>query len=143
MGGTFDPIHYGHLVTAECARVRFGLDRVWFVPAGQPPHKPPESVTPAHHRYVMTEMATLSHHAFTVSRIDVDRPGPTFTVDTLMALRRELGSEPELFFITGADAILDILTWKTPERVLELCCFIAATRPGFSLERLAMRLGEL
>lgn len=143
MGGTFDPIHYGHLVAAEGARSEFGLSEVWFVPTGLPPHKRPGGVTSAEHRYLMTVLATLSNPAFTVSRVDIDRPGPTFTVDTLRVLRSRLGMGPELFFITGADAILDILTWKEPAQALELCCFIAARRPGFPLGRLQSALGGL
>lgn len=143
MGGTFDPIHYGHLVTAEGARVQFGLDRVWFVPSGHPPHKPAALVTPAKDRYEMTVLATVTNPFFEVSRIDIDRPGPTFTVDTLRLLQRELGQEVALYFITGADAILEILTWKDPDELLAMCQIIAASRPGFSLGKLESALGEL
>ncbi len=143
MGGTFDPIHYGHLVTAEGARVEFGLDRVLFVPSGRPPHKPPEEVTPAEHRYLMAVLATLSNPYFEVSRVDIDRPGPSYTVDTVAHVRQMLDAGTEIFFITGADAILEILTWKDPERLLSTCRFIAATRPGYELERLEAATGNL
>ncbi|MGI6576063.1 MAG: nicotinate-nucleotide adenylyltransferase [bacterium] len=143
MGGTFDPIHYGHLVAAEAARVEFNLDKVVFVPNRLPPHKKNYRVTAAIHRYQMTVLATITNPFFYVSQIELERPGPSYTVDTLRTLRKELGAEIELFFISGADAILDILTWKDVEEVLEICSFIAATRPGYPLEELSKRLGHL
>ena len=130
MGGTFDPIHHGHLVTAEEARAQFDLDEVVFVPTGQPWMKAHENVSPAEHRYLMTVIATASNPRFTCSRIEVDREGPTYTVDTLRQLQDEQGAGTELFFITGADAMLEILHWKDPEDLFELAHFIAATRPG-------------
>jgi nicotinate-nucleotide adenylyltransferase len=135
MGGTFDPIHHGHLVTAEAALWAFGLDEVVFVPTGQPWMKTDREVTPAEHRYLMTVIATASNPRFSVSRVEVDRRGPTYTVDTLQELRREAEDEVELFFITGADAMLEILHWKDPEEVLSLAHFIAATRPGYDIAR--------
>ncbi|MBO8141865.1 MAG: nicotinate-nucleotide adenylyltransferase [Firmicutes bacterium] len=141
MGGTFDPIHYGHLVTAEAAAEEFDLEQVIFVPAGQPPHKPPGAVSDAGHRYLMTVLATLANPRFAVSRVDIERPGPSYTVDTLRELRRQFGSGVELYFITGADAMLQILQWKDPESLFELCHFIAATRPGYGLSRLEKVLG--
>lgn len=143
MGGTFDPIHYGHLVTGEGACAEFALDQVLFVPAGQPPHKAAYEVSPAHHRYMMTVLATLSNPRFHVSRVDIDREGPSYTIDTLRLLKDQCGDECELYFITGADAILEILTWKDAEELLNNWRFIAATRPGFPLETLRERLGEL
>ncbi|MGI9950841.1 nicotinate-nucleotide adenylyltransferase [Moorellaceae bacterium AZ2] len=136
MGGTFDPIHYGHLVAAEEARDEFKLERVIFIPSGHPPHKKDCLVTPAEHRYRMTVLATASNHYFEVSRIEIDRPGLSYTIDTVTEFRRLLGPEPELYFITGADAILEILHWKDVEDLLRKCRFIAATRPGFPLEKL-------
>jgi nicotinate-nucleotide adenylyltransferase len=135
MGGTFDPIHYGHLVTAEEARWQFELDEVMFVPTGRPWQKPGR-VTGAEDRYLMTVIATASNPAFTVSRIEIDVPGTTFTVDTLRRLRDGLDPATRLFFVTGADAVLEILTWKDPEEVLRLAEVIAATRPGYDLSRL-------
>jgi nicotinate-nucleotide adenylyltransferase len=134
MGGTFDPIHYGHLVTAEEAQVQFALDEVVFVPTGRPWMKEDRDVSPAEDRYLMTVIATASNPRFRVSRIEVDRDGPTYTVDTLRALGRE-NPDAELYFITGADAMLEILDWKHPDEVLSLAHFIAATRPGYDLAR--------
>ena len=135
MGGTFDPIHLGHLVAAEEAHWQFGLDRVVFVPAGRPWQKP-VGVTPPEDRYRMTVLATTSNPAFTVSRLEIDHPGPTYTVDTLRRLRAEQADGTRLYFIIGADAVLQILTWKEPDQVLAQAEFIAATRPGFDLDRL-------
>jgi nicotinate-nucleotide adenylyltransferase len=133
MGGTFSPIHYGHLVTAEAARVEFDLDRIIFMPTGEPWQKGGGDAVPAEQRYLMTVIATAANPDFVVSRMEVDRPGPTFTVDTIRALRERHGSGVELFFITGADAVWDILSWKEPEEIARLCEFIAAGRPGYDL----------
>jgi nicotinate-nucleotide adenylyltransferase len=141
MGGTFNPIHTGHLVTAEEARHAFSLDEVVFVPAGRPWQKEASEVAAAEDRYLMTVIATASHPAFSVSRVEIDREGPTYTVDTLRALGAERPGS-ELFFITGADAILQILTWRDPAAVLREARFIAATRPGYDLDRLEKELPE-
>lgn len=141
MGGTFNPIHFGHLVTAEEALHAFALREVIFVPAGRPWQKERLDVAEAEHRYLMAVIATASNRRFRVSRTDIDRSGPTYTVDTLRALRAELG-DVEMYFVTGADAILQILTWKDPEEVLAEAQFIAATRPGFDLDRLEKELPE-
>ncbi|MGH7357211.1 MAG: nicotinate-nucleotide adenylyltransferase, partial [Candidatus Rokuibacteriota bacterium] len=134
MGGTFDPIHYGHLVTAEEALVQFTLDEVVFVPTGQPWMKQGREVSPAEDRYLMTVIATASNPRFRVSRIEVDRDGPTYTVDTLRGLSSE-NPDAELYFITGADAMFEIFEWKDPDEVLAIAHFIAATRPGYDLRR--------
>lgn len=134
MGGTFDPLHLGHLVTAEQARADLPLDEVVFIPAGQPWQKP-DSVTASGHRYLMTVLATAANPAFSVSRMEMDTPGPTYTVETLRRLRAQLPGD-ELFFITGADAILSILTWKDADECLELATFVAASRPGHDLSGL-------
>ena len=134
MGGTFDPIHHGHLLTAEEAAVQFGLDEVLFVPTGRPWMKDRDDVSPAEDRYLMTVVATASNPRFSVSRIDIDRDGQTYTVDTLHAVG-EQAPDAELFFVTGADAMLEIFGWKDPEEVLSLAHFIAATRPGYDLAR--------
>lgn len=131
MGGTFDPIHYGHLVTAEEALVQFNLDRVIFMPTGRPVRKTHRHVSSIEDRYLMTVIATASNPDFEVSRLEIDRPGDTYTVDTMIALRELYGPRAELFFITGADAVREILTWKDAGRLTELCTFIAATRPGY------------
>ncbi len=134
MGGTFDPIHYGHLVTAEEALVQFALDAVVFVPTGHPWMKQGREVSPAEDRYLMTVIATASNPRFQVSRVEIDRDGPTYTVDTLRTLSAD-NPDAELYFITGADAMLEILDWKDPEEVLSIAHFIAATRPGYDLAR--------
>ena len=136
MGGTFDPIHLGHLVTAEQARVDLGLAEVVFLPAGAPWQKTGE-ITPPEHRYLMTVLATAANPHFSVSRLEIDAEGPSYTVDTLRRVREILakadGTDDQLFFITGADAILNILTWKDAEDCLSLATFVAATRPGHDL----------
>lgn len=139
MGGTFNPIHTGHLVTADEARHAFALDEVVFVPAGKPWQKDDGDVAPAEDRYLMAVIATAANPAFNVSRVEIDRDGPTYTIDTLRALRAR-DPDAELFFITGADAILQILSWKDPEDVLREARFIAATRPGYDLDRLEKEL---
>ncbi len=130
MGGTFDPIHIGHLVTAEAVRIEFGLSKVIFVPAGNPPHKQGLKVTPAIHRYTMTVMATYSNPFFFVSPIEMERSGPSYTIDTVKDFLKQYGDQAEFYFITGADAIRDLLTWKDIYHLLDLTQFIAATRPG-------------
>lgn len=142
MGGTFDPIHHGHLVTAEEAWKQFRLDMVLFVPSGHPPHKEDRHSLDAESRYLMTVIATADNPHFQVSRMEIDRPGPSYTIDTVRELHRIYGRNTEIFFITGADAILEILTWKEPEKILEECTFIAATRPGYDLRRLEESLPE-
>jgi nicotinate-nucleotide adenylyltransferase len=132
MGGTFDPIHNGHLVAASEVADRFGLDEVVFVPTGQPWQKADEKVAPAEDRYLMTVIATASNPRFTVSRADIDRKGPTYTIDTLRDLRDVYG-EAQLFFITGADALDKILSWKDVDEMFRLAHFIGVTRPGFTL----------
>jgi len=131
MGGTFDPVHFGHLVTAEEALVQFNLDKVVFMPTGRPVRKTHKHVSSAEDRYLMTVIATASNPDFEVSRLEIDRPGATYTVDTMTELRQIHGPRAELFFISGADAVREILTWKDAGRFAELCTFIAATRPGF------------
>jgi nicotinate-nucleotide adenylyltransferase len=133
MGGTFDPIHHGHLVSASEVAARFHLDEVVFVPTGQPWQKHETDVTTPEHRYLMTVIATASNPRFTVSRVDIDRPGPTYTIDTLHDLRAQRGAEAEMFFITGADALAQILTWKDADELFSLAHFIGVTRPGHPL----------
>ncbi|QEO15951.1 nicotinate-nucleotide adenylyltransferase [Agromyces intestinalis] len=130
MGGTFDPIHHGHLVAASEVAQSFGLDEVVFVPTGQPSYK--TVVTPAEHRYLMTVIATASNPRFTVSRVDVDRDKPTYTIDTLRDIRAER-PDAELFFITGADAVAQILSWRNATELWELAHFVAVSRPGHVL----------
>ncbi|GAA2737893.1 nicotinate-nucleotide adenylyltransferase [Actinocorallia aurantiaca] len=133
MGGTFDPIHHGHLVAASEVQHHFGLDEVIFVPTGQPWQKADKRVTAAEDRYLMAVIATASNPRFRVSRVDVDRSGPTYTYDTLRDMRDFLGSGAEMFFITGADALGQMLTWHNAEKMFELARFIGCTRPGHVL----------
>jgi len=131
MGGTFDPIHHGHLVAASEVQARFDLDEVVFVPTGYPYEK--GRVSPAEDRYLMTVIATASNPRFHVSRADVDRDGPTYTIDTLRDMRAVYGAEASLYFITGADALARILSWKDALEMLGLAHFVGVTRPGFDL----------
>jgi nicotinate-nucleotide adenylyltransferase len=140
MGGTFDPIHHGHLVAAEQARWQFRLDQVLFIPAGRPWQKPAAGVSPAEDRYLMTAIATASNPAFAVSRLEIDHPGPTYTVDTLRRLRAELPEGTRLLFIGGTDLLQGLPTWKDPEQVLELVELIAASRPDFGIDGLVEQL---
>lgn len=132
MGGTFDPVHHGHLVAASEVAGLFGLDEVVFVPTGQPWQKTHEGVSPAEDRYLMTVIATASNPRFSVSRVDIDRGGPTYTVDTLSDLH---GQHPdaELFFITGADALAQIVGWRENARLFDMAHFVGVTRPGYQL----------
>ncbi|MET3983761.1 nicotinate-nucleotide adenylyltransferase [Streptomyces sp. PvR034] len=132
MGGTFDPIHHGHLVAASEVAALFHLDEVIFVPTGEPWQKSHGAVSAAEDRYLMTVIATASNPQFSVSRIDIDRGGPTYTIDTLRDLRSRNG-DADLFFITGADALAQILTWRDAEELFALAHFIGVTRPGHVL----------
>jgi nicotinate-nucleotide adenylyltransferase len=132
MGGTFDPIHHGHLVAASEVATLFSLDEVIFVPTGEPWQKSHRQVSPAEHRYLMTVIATASNPRFWVSRVDIDRAGPTYTIDTI----RDIGAQrpgADLYFITGADALAQILSWKDAEDALKLATFVGVTRPGYDL----------
>ena len=142
-GGTFDPVHTGHLIAAERVKDALGLDSVLFVPAGTPPHKSAASVSEPEHRYLMTLLATLDNPGFRVHRVDLDRPGRSFTVDTLALLRKEYGPETELFFIMGADSLADLPTWHEPGRLLRENRIAVATRPGWQVERIKEALGTL
>lgn len=145
LGGTFDPVHVGHLALAEAARTAFGLARVLFIPAAVPPHKPGGAVAAAEDRLAMVRRAVDAAPYFAVSEVELERQGPSYTVDTLANLQqRHPGAE--LYFITGADEVLALDTWHDPQRLLQLARFIAATRPGFDLSRLAQmesRLGPV
>lgn len=137
MGGTFDPIHYGHLRAADDAHAALQLSEVIFMPTGQPPHKTGRNITLAEDRYTMTLLATVDCPYFTVSRIEIDKPGYSYTIDTLKTLQ----SMPEytnaqFYFITGLDAILDIVTWKNPEEIMNICKFVAVSRYGYTHKRM-------
>jgi nicotinate-nucleotide adenylyltransferase len=140
MGGTFDPIHHGHLVAASEVANSFGLDEVVFVPTGRPWQK--HDVTPSEHRYLMTVIATASNPQFTVSRVDIDREGPTYTIDTLRDLKRDR-PDAELFFITGADAVAQILSWRDHDELWELAHFVAVSRPGHVLSTDGLPPGDV
>ena len=131
LGGTFDPIHIGHLAAAEEVRVRLDLERVVFVPAGLPPHKLHLNVTTAEHRSNMVQLAIADNPYFVVSRVDMDRFGPSYTVDTAKLLHDEYGPEAELYLIMGSDSLAELLTWHKPERLIRLCRIVALTRPGY------------
>ncbi len=141
MGGTFDPIHYGHLVTAEVARYGFGLDEVIFVPAGTPPHKVHKVVSPAQYRYELALLATASNPSFRVSDFELKRQALSYTYHTVMAFKELYApaqGKLEIYFITGADAVLEIMSWHRFDELLQECSFIAATRPGYGLDRLSL-----
>lgn len=133
MGGTFDPIHHGHLVAASEVQSWFDLDEVVFVPTGEPWQKSDRAVSEAEHRYLMTVIATAANPRFTVSRVDIDRGGPTYTIDTLRDLRAQHPGA-DLYFITGADALAQILTWRDAEELFDLAHFVGCTRPGYDMD---------
>jgi nicotinate-nucleotide adenylyltransferase len=133
MGGTFDPIHHGHLVAASEVQSWYDLDEVVFVPTGDPWQKSDTVVSPAEHRYLMTVIATAANPHFRVSRVDIDRDGPTYTIDTLRDLRAEL-PDAELYFITGADALADIFTWRDASELFALAHFVGCPRPGYEMD---------
>ncbi|MGO1173612.1 MAG: nicotinate-nucleotide adenylyltransferase, partial [Actinomycetaceae bacterium] len=132
MGGTFDPIHHGHLVAASEVQHLLDLDEVLFVPTGVQPFKKNRKVTEAEHRYLMTNIATASNPRFTVSRVDIDREGDTYTIDTLRDVHAQM-PDAELYFITGADALSQILAWKDADEMWDLATFVGVTRPGHDL----------
>jgi nicotinate-nucleotide adenylyltransferase len=132
MGGTFDPIHHGHLVAASEVQAWFDLDEVIFVPTGEPWQKTDRVVSEAEHRYLMTVVATASNPRFNVSRVDIDRGGPTYTIDTLRDLTRAL-PDADLYFITGADALTELFTWRDADVLFDLARFVGCTRPGYEM----------
>lgn len=143
MGGTFDPIHYGHLVTAEAAREKFCLDKVIFVPSGNPPHKKNKEISPGIDRVNMTVLATANNPFFEVSDIELKRDGYTYTVDTLKEFIKIYGENTRFYFITGADAVMEILTWKDVSTILKLCRIVSAYRPGSDINKFRSMVDEL
>lgn len=135
MGGTFDPIHYGHLVTAEAARQELSLDKVVFVPSGSPPHKKNLTITPAEHRCAMVELSIATNPFFSLSRVEIDRQGYSYAADTVDAFIEEHNNKAKIYFITGADAIKAIMSWYKIEDLMKKCKFIAATRPGYDFDQ--------
>jgi len=138
LGGTFDPIHYGHLMLAEEARVRLQLARVLFIPAKDPPHKLGQPYSPVAGRLRMVQLAIASNPAFAISEVELTRPGPSYTVDTLAHLQQALGPEAELFFLMGLDSLASILTWRDPAGILARAQLAVAARPGFCADLQAL-----
>lgn len=136
IGGTFDPIHYGHLVIASCAADAYDLDHVIFIPSAVPPHKIGKKITPVEQRYEMALLATLDNPQFSVSKVEMERSGSSYTIDTIKYFREEF-PDSEIYFITGADTIVEIDTWRNPEDLMQMVYFIAAVRPGYTFEGLA------
>lgn len=128
MGGSFDPVHNGHLVLAEQVRTRFQMDKILFIPAGNPPHK--DAIGDKEHRYEMTKLAIQDNKFFEISRIEIDSEQKSYAIDTVKRMHKLYGDDTEVFFITGADAIIDLPTWKNFDELLSICKFIGSTRPG-------------
>ncbi len=135
MGGTFNPIHYAHLLSAEQVREGLGYDKILFVPAARPPHKSQPDMVSAEHRYQMVLLATADNPYFEVSRIELDRAGPSYTIQTIKTLRHLYGKTTELAWIIGADSLIEYKIWKNFDEVLEQCTMIVTTRPNYDLER--------
>jgi nicotinate-nucleotide adenylyltransferase len=138
LGGSFDPIHVGHLHIARQACAGLALDRVVFVPAGQPPHKLDQALTDPEHRFEMVRLALAEEPCFSVSRIDLDRPGPCYSVDTVRLLQEQWGPEARIYFLIGADSLVDLPTWYQPRRLLDLCQVVAIDRPGYGVDLTAL-----
>lgn len=134
IGGTFDPIHIGHLIVAEQVRTRLGLDQMIFVPAGMPPHKLDQIVTPAQQRFEMVQLAIADNPHFASSRIDMERLGPSYTVDTLRLLLDRWGAQTEIYFLMGSDSLIELPTWRQPDRLMRLCRIVAVGRPGYGVD---------
>lgn len=144
-GGTFDPIHMGHLIVAETIMDEFHLDKVVFIPAAVPPHKLDKQISPAKHRYMMTMLATCSNPRFQVSDMEMHRQGPSYSRDTLAQLLEEHGRDTEFYFIVGADSVENLHTWNRIDELLTMCHFIGASRPGCmpDMEKITQRFGPL
>jgi nicotinate-nucleotide adenylyltransferase len=142
MGGTFNPVHYGHLLCAEQARCKFNMDEVVFVPSGHPPHKKEADIAPTEHRYLMTVLAISTNPYFSVSRTEVDRKGKSYAIDTIRYfLETYKERNPRLYFITGSDAVMEILTWRRHDEIMDLATVIAASRPGYDFNKLRDAVG--
>ena len=142
MGGTFDPIHYGHLVAANCVRQEFDIDKIIFMPTGNPPHKQNKIVSHSEHRYLMTVLATVNNPFFEVSRLEIDRMGLTYTIDTINQIKKLCNDYTKIYFITGADAIEQIFLWKDADKLINLCNFIGVSRPNYNFEKISNKLNE-
>lgn len=140
MGGTFNPIHYGHLISAEQVRVGLGYDKILFVPSARPPHKSLPDMVSAEHRYQMVLLATADNSYFEVSRIELEREGPSYTIQTIKTLRKMYGTSTNLAWIIGADSLIEYKIWKDFDEVLEQCTMIATTRPNYDLQRVPLEI---
>lgn len=140
MGGTFDPIHYGHLVLAEQVRTRFNLDMIYFIPVGIPPHKQQKKISSSKNRYFMTLLGTITNPYFEVSKIEIEDDNTSYTVNTIKKFKKIIDNNSELYFITGADAIYELETWRNVKELLGLCNFIAASRPGIDKSKLKEKI---
>ncbi|WP_432664246.1 nicotinate-nucleotide adenylyltransferase [Wukongibacter baidiensis] len=143
MGGTFDPIHYGHLVLAEQIRTQFNLDMVYFIPVGIPAHKQGKNISSSNDRYFMTLLATITNPNFEVSKIEIEDNNISYTVNTIKKFKDKIDCDAELYFITGADAVYELETWRNVKELLTLCNFIAASRPGIDEKKLKEKITEL
>ena len=143
LGGTFDPVHIGHLVLAEEAVNQLGLDRLIFVPTNQPPHKDYSPLADAEDRFIMAKLAVEDNPSFEVSRVEIDRPGKSYSVETLKQLKEEYGPEAEIFLLTGSDSLEELSSWRQIDEVLRLCRFVVAGRPGYPLKNLPPGAGSI
>ena len=137
LGGSFNPVHSGHLAIAHQTRETLSLDQILFIPTSHPPHKPTGSLAPAQDRYEMVRLAIASHPSLTISDVELRRPGKSYSIDTIRLLRQEYGPDTQLFFLIGLDAILDFPSWRDPRTLLELCSFVVLSRPGLSFRSLS------
>ena len=142
MGGTFNPIHYAHLISAEQVREGLGFERVLFVPAARPPHKIQPDIVAAKHRYQMVKLAIENNPFFDVSRIELDRAGPSYTIQTIKTLRAEYGEHTEIAWIIGADSLIEYKIWKDFDDVLEQCTLITTTRPNYNLNNVPAEIRD-
>ena len=137
LGGSFNPVHNGHLAIARQTREALGLDQVLFIPTSHPPHKPNNSLAPAQNRYEMVRLAIASDPTFAISDVEIRRPGKSYTIDTVRLLQQEYGAQTQLFFLIGLDAFLDFPSWRDPQTLLTLCRFVVLSRPGLSFRSLS------
>ncbi|MFP3903647.1 MAG: nicotinate-nucleotide adenylyltransferase [Armatimonadota bacterium] len=142
LGGTFDPVHNGHLAAARVAADACDLDRLLFIPARKPPHKTDANISPSMHRYLMAVLATVDTERFVVSRVELDREGPSYTIHTIRQLKELTGQDTEIFLVLGADMVLDIVNWYEPDAIMQEARVIGVSRPGFDLQNMEQKLGQ-
>ena len=143
MGGTFDPIHFGHLAAAEAVRTELNLEKVLFLPAGRPAHKQNQIITEPKSRFIMTALAVANNPNFEASSLEIERPGTTYTIETIKQLITIYGSEAEIYFIIGADSVFELPSWYKVRELLRICKIVVVTRPGFDNEVLEQKINEL